>query len=466
MKAFPYDNEMGTWFAAEALLPEGWARDVRIEVDERGDFARVQANSTPDDAERLDGPVLPGMANLHSHAFQRAMAGLTEVRATPDDDFWTWRELMYQFVARLTPADAQAIATHLYIEMLLQGYTAVAEFHYVHNDARARPYADPAEMLLRHLAAARESGIAITLLPALYSASSFGGKPLQPRQKRFATDPASVLAMVERARTASGADADVKTGVAPHSLRAVEPGQLAELVAGVHAIDSAAPIHIHCAEQVKEVEDCVQWSGRRPLEWLLENMPVDARWCVVHATHMTSEETQALAASCATAGLCPSTEANLGDGVFPLLAYRRAGGRYGIGGDSHVSRDPAEELRLLEYSQRLAHRRRNLVVGERTQAVGTTLWLEACAGGATALGRSMGVIQPGYRADFVVLRGDSPDLAARRGDAIANTLVLSGTRDLVGEVMVGGKWVVRGGRHPQRRRAATRFRRAVARLLR
>src|SRR4029079_12619339 len=265
---------------------------------------------------------------------------------------------------------------------------------------------------------------------------------------------------------ACGADADVKTGVAPHSLRAVEPGQWAELVAGVHAIDSAAPIHIHCAEQVKEVEDCVQWSGRRPLEWLLEKMPMDARWCVVHATHRTSEETQALAASCATAGLCPSTEANLGDGVFPLLAYRRAGGRYGIGGDSCVSRDPAEELRLLEYSQRLAHRRRNLVVGERTQAVGTTLWREACAGGATALGRSMGVIQPGYRADFVVLRGDSPDLAARRGDAIANTLVLSGPRDLVGEVMVGGKWVVRDGRHPQRRRAATRFRRAVARLLR
>jgi formimidoylglutamate deiminase len=321
-------------------------------------------------------------------------------------------------------------------------------------------------MLLRHLAAARECGIAITLLPSLYSASTFGSKPLQPRQKRFATNPASILGMVERARSASGADPDVRTGVAPHSLRAVDHGQLSELIAGVSAIDAASPIHIHCAEQVKEVDDCIQWSGKRPVEWLLESTQVDARWCVVHATYMTAEESRALAASGATAGLCPSTEANLGDGVFPLLDYRRAGGRYGVGGDSHVSRDPAEELRLLEYSQRLAHRRRNLVVGERTQAVGTTLWLEASEGGAAALGRSMGAIRSGRRADLVVLRGDSPDLAARSGDAIANSLVLSGARDLVGDVMVGGKWVVRGGRHPLRRRAATGFRRAIARLLR
>jgi formimidoylglutamate deiminase len=405
------------------------------------------------------------MANLHSHAFQRAMAGLTDVRATPDDDFWTWRELMYQFVARLTPGHAQAIATHLYIEMLMHGYTAVAEFHYVHNHANGRLYADPAEMLMRHLAAACDCGIAITLLPALYSTSNFGGKSLQPRQQRFATSPDSVLAIFESARSATGANPDLKTGVAPHSLRAVDPGELRELVAGLESIDPAAPIHIHCAEQVKEVDDCVQWSGKRPVEWLLENMRVDARWCVVHATQMTAEETQALAKSGATVGLCPSTEANLGDGIFPLLEYRRAGGRYGVGGDSHVSRDPAEELCLLEYTQRLAHRRRNLVVGERTQAVGTTLWLEAAEGGAAALGRAMGAIATGRRADLVVLRGDSPDLAPRSGDAIANSLVLSGARDLVGDVMVGGKWVVRSGRHPLRKRAATQFRRAMAHLL-
>jgi formimidoylglutamate deiminase len=456
---------MGAWFAAEALLPEGWARSVRIDVDARGDFTGVTANASADGADRLAGPVLPGMANLHSHAFQRAMAGLTEIRAAPDDDFWTWRELMYRFVSRLTPQQAQAIATHLYIEMLEHGYTAVAEFHYVHNDDDAKPYADPAELLLRHLAAAREVGIAITLLPSLYAQANFGGKPLQPRQQRFATDPASVLAVLERARAAASSDPDVRTGVAPHSLRAVDPAPLDELLIGLRDIDPAAPVHIHCAEQTKEVDDCIRWSGKRPVEWLLERMPVDARWCVVHATHMTAEETHGLARSGATVGLCPSTEANLGDGIFPLLAYRRAGGRYGIGGDSHVSRDPAEELRLLEYTQRLSTRRRNLVVREDLPAVGTTLWLEAAQGGAGALGRAMGAIAPGRRADLVVLQAGHPDLAARSGDAIANSLVFSGTHGLVADVMVGGKWVVRGGRHAGQERAAAGFRAALAALL-
>jgi formimidoylglutamate deiminase len=456
---------MSAWFAAEALLPDGWARNVRIEVDPRGDITRVATNAGAEGADRLAGPVLPGMANLHSHAFQRAMAGLTEIRAAPDDDFWTWRELMYRFVARLTPAQAQAIAAHLYIEMLRHGYTGVAEFHYVHNDGDGRPYADPAELLLAHLAAARDTGIAITLLPSLYAHANFGGKTLQARQRRFATDPTSVLAMVDKARKAAPGDPDVRTGVAPHSLRAVDPGQLDELLAGLRHIDPTAPIHIHCAEQTKEVDDCIEWCGKRPVEWLLERMPVDRHWCVVHATHMTPGETRALAQSGATVGLCPSTEANLGDGIFPLLAYRSAGGRYGIGGDSHVSRDPAEELRLLEYTQRLSMRRRNLVVQEGLPAVGTTLWLEASQGGATALGREMGAIVPGQRADLVVLRGDHPDLAARSGDGIANSFLFSGTRDLVADVMAGGKWVVRGGRHAGQDRAAAEFRAAVAALL-
>ena len=456
---------MSAWFADEALLPEGWARNVRIEVDPRGDIERVAANASADGADRLAGPVLPGMANLHSHAFQRAMAGLAEIRAAPDDDFWTWRELMYQFVARLTPGQAQAIAAHLYIEMLRHGYTAVAEFHYVHNDADGRAYADPAELLLCHLAAARAAGIAITLLPSLYAHANFGGKTLQPRQQRFATDPAAVLAMVQKARNAARGDPDVRTGVAPHSLRAVDPGQLDELLVGMRALDPTAPIHIHCAEQTKEVDDCIEWCGKRPVEWLLEHMPVDRHWCVVHATHMSAGETRALARSGATVGLCPSTEANLGDGVFPLLAYRSAGGRYGIGGDSHVSRDPAEELRLLEYTQRLSMRRRNLVLQEGIPGVGTALWLEAAHGGATALGRAMGAIAPGRRADLVVLQGGHPDLAARSGDGIANSLLFSGTRGLVADVMVGGKWVVRAGRHAAQDRAAAEFSAAVAALL-
>jgi formimidoylglutamate deiminase len=276
---------------------------------------------------------------------------------------------------------------------------------------------------------------------------------------RFDSDPEFVLRLVEE--IGKLATPDVVAGVAPHSLRAVDPGSLKELV---KSLPAAAPIHIHVAEQTKEIEDCVAALGKRPVGWLLENMDVDERWCLVHATHMTPEETQALAQSGATAGLCPTTEGNLGDGIFPLLAYRAAGGRYGIGGDSHVSRDPAEELRLLEYVQRLTVRRRNLVVGERTQAVGTTLWLEAAAGGK-ALGRNMGAIAPGLRADLVVLDGDRPDLAGRSGDAIANAFVFSGAANLVRDVMVGGTWKVQEGLHPRQDQTGDAYKRALAELL-
>ena len=456
---------MKAWFCDEALLPGGWARDVRIEVDEHGDIASVAASASPAGAERLAGPVLPGMANVHSHAFQRAMAGLAEMRGDSEDDFWTWRELMYRFVSRLEPAQAEAIATHLYVEMLKHGYTAVAEFHYVHNDPAGARYAEPAEMLLRHLAAARAAGIAVTLLPSLYAWSNFGRRPPKSEQKRFLSDVAGVLSMIDAARAASAGDPDVRAGAAPHSLRAVDIAQLRDLAAGLHAKDPLAPIHIHVAEQTREVDDCVAWSGKRPVEFLLENIPVDSRWCIVHATHMTAEETRALAASGAIAGFCPSTEANLGDGIPPLADYRRAGGRYGIGGDSHVCRDPAEELRWLEYAQRLAARRRNLVVGSSTRGVGTALWLEAAQGGAQALGRSMGAIAPGRRADLVVLDGDHPDLVARSADAVANALLFSGADRMVRDVMVGGCWRVRERRHALEESAAARYRRAAVDLL-
>ncbi|MCZ7566422.1 MAG: formimidoylglutamate deiminase [Burkholderiales bacterium] len=456
---------MKVWYAEDALLPEGWARRVAISIDDHGDFASVRTDADPVGAERLRGLALPGMANLHSHAFQRAMAGLAEVRGAPDDDFWTWRELMYRFVARITPEQAQAIARHLYVEMLREGYTAVAEFHYVHNDADGAPYADRAELLLRHLAAAREAGIGVTLPPSLYRWANFGEKPLAPRQRRFATDAAAILAMVERAHAAAGGDPDVHVGAAPHSLRAADPASLAELVAGLETIDPDAPIHIHVAEQTKEVDDCLAWSGMRPVEWLLANCAVDARWCIVHATHMVADEIAALARSGAVAGLCPTTEGNLGDGIFPLVDYRAAGGRYGIGGDSHVSRSPAEELRLLEYVQRLARRRRNLTADEALPAVGTTLWREAAAGGALALARPMGAIASGMRADLVVLDAGHPDLAARGGDAIANALVFSGATGLVRDVMVGGRWAVREGRHPLADGAARDYAQALAALL-
>ena len=441
---------MKTYYAREALLQSGWARDVLITVDD-GVITAVETGGAAKGAERLHGPVLPGMANLHSHAFQRAMAGLTDVRAAPHDDFWSWRELMYQFMERLTPEQAQAIAAQLYIEMLQHGYTAVAEFHYVHH---------PAEMLDRHLAAARETGIAITLLPSLYRWSGFGAKPLAPRQRRFASDVRTVLDIVQRLQRERSADVNV--GVAPHSLRAVDPQSLQELVV---ALDERTPIHIHAAEQTREVEECTLALHKRPVEWLLENCPVDGRWCIVHATHMQPGEVTALAASGAVTGLCPTTEADLGDGIFPLLGYRGASGRWGIGGDSHVSRNPAEELRLLEYVQRLVGRRRNITISTVSPAVGTTLWLEAAAGGAQALGREMGALATGKRADLVVLDDKQPDLSSRTGDALANALVFSGSGNLVRDVMVAGRWVVRERRHAQEEAAAERYTRAVAELV-
>ena len=436
---------MKKYFARQALLPTGWASDVLISIED-GDIVAVETDASPGHTDGLRGPVLPGMANLHSHAFQRGMAGLGEVRA--QDDFWTWRELMYQFVERVTPQQAQAIAQQLYIEMLKHGYTAVGEFHYLHH---------PAGMLERHLEAASEAGIAITLLPSLYRWSGFGEQALQPRQKRFDSGIRTILdeaASVPVSR-------DVRVGVAPHSLRAVDPGALRELI---EATPVDAPIHIHAAEQLREVDESIGTLGKRPVEYLLDRFKVDARWCVVHATHMSAAETNGLAVSGAVAGLCPTTEGNLGDGIFPLLDYRKAGGRYGIGGDSHVSRNPAEELRMLEYVQRLVTRKRTLVAGN-SPAVGTTLWLEAAAGGAQALGRAMGAIAPGRRADLVVLDGEHPDIAGRVGDAIANAGVFSGAGDLVRDVMVAGRWRVENRRHALEGPAAERYRAALRQLL-
>ena len=439
---------MEKYFARDALLADGWARDVVLSLQD-GDIVAVETGASG--GEALAGPVVPGMANLHSHAFQRAMAGLTELRASPDDDFWSWRELMYRFVERLTPEQAQVIAQFLYIEMLRHGYTAVAEFHYVHN---------PAGMLEAHLEAAQETGIAITLMPSLYRWSSFGSRPLEERQQRFKSDPASVLKAFTALR--ASVTADVRVGVSPHSLRAVDPAALEEIA---FSLPADAPIHIHAAEQVREVEQSVATLGRRPVEWLLENMRIDKRWCVVHATHLQPDEVEGLARSGAVAGLCPTTEGNLGDGVFPLLAYRAAGGRYGVGGDSHVSRNPAEELRMLEYLQRLAAGKRNLVVSARSNAVGTTLWLEAAAGGAQALGRRMGALAPGLRADLVVLDGEHADLAGRTGDALSNALVFSGSTDFVRDVMVAGRWVVQQKRHAAEEAATSRYKDAVKLLL-
>ncbi len=460
------------FFAQRALLPEGWAEDVLIETTADGDIAAVDISAKPGDARRAAGPVIPGMPNLHSHAFQRAMAGLTEQAgqsgtSAGDDSFWTWRTLMYDFVGRLTPAAVEAIAAQLYVEMLKSGYTAVAEFHYLHHDIDGRAYGDLAEMSERVLAAAKATGIGITHLPVLYDAGGFGGKPAGAGQRRFLNDPDRFLRLIEGLRSRHRDDRQIRIGIAPHSLRAVTPETLQQAVAGLSAMDATAPIHIHIAEQTKEVEDCLAWSHQRPVEWLLGHQGVDRRWCLIHATHMTDGETKAMAASGAVAGLCPTTEANLGDGFFPAIDYLAQGGHFGIGSDSHISVSPIEELRWLEYGQRLVTRRRNrLVLGSPGGShIGAALFGGALAGGRRALGRNIGRIAVGARADLLVLDADSPSLIAKTGDTMMDAMIFAGNSNPVRDVMVGGRFVVEEGHHPREAEVLGRFRSALGALL-
>ena len=453
---------MTVLFAESALLPDGWARDVRLTIDDAtGDLAAVEAGADPSGAERLDGPVLPGMPNLHSHAFQRAMAGLAEAAERDPGSFWSWRQIMYRFAQALTPDDLAVIATQLQIEMLKSGYTAVAEFHYLHNAPDGRPYADPAALSRALLAAAGRSGIGMTLLPVLYQTGGFGGQAPGEGQRRFILPTDRFLSLVADLTGATAGDGQFRVGVAPHSLRAVPPGALTELLAG---IDPAVPVHIHIAEQVREVEECLAWSGARPVEWLLRHQPVDRRWCLVHATHLTPQERDGLAGSGAVAGLCPTTEANLGDGLFPLEAFQAAGGIWGIGSDSHISISPIEELRWLEYGRRLSTLRRN-VAALPGQSTGAALWSRALDGGAIACGRRIGALRPGHRADLLVLDGDHPLTYGRSGDRLVDALVFAGNANLVRHVLVGGRWRVRDGRHAAETEAATAYRRVLDRLL-
>jgi formimidoylglutamate deiminase len=419
---------MTALFAETALLPEGWAHHVRLEWDAAGDLVRIEPDGAPEGAERAKGTVIPGMPNLHSHAFQRAMAGLAET-AEGGDSFWTWRQTMYGFVKRLDPEMLRAIAAQLYVEMLKAGYTAVAEFHYVHHDKDGRPYADRVVMSEAVLAASDDAGIGMTLLPVLYQTGGFGGVPAAEGQKRFINRVDEFLAMVGELRRRHIGKV---IGIAPHSIRAVSPEGLKE------AVDGQDLVHIHIAEQTREVEECLAWSGKRSVEWLLEHCDVDRRWCLVHATHMTEEETHDVAASGAVAGLCPTTEANLGDGFFPFTHYK---GAWGIGSDSQVSVSPIEELRWLEYGQRLLHRRRGVAAG------GTALWQASLAAGAQALGRKIGALRPGWRADLLVLRDDLPALWDKRADKLLDAAVFAGNANPVRDVAVGGRFVVRDGRH-------------------
>lgn len=444
---------MTTIFARQALLATGWAANVRVGLAD-GRIASVDENAVPEAADEQHAVLVPGMANLHSHAFQRGMAGLAEVRGDRADSFWSWREVMYRFALSMTPEQAEAVAAQLYVEMLEAGFTRVGEFHYLHHDRDGRPYANVAEMADRIVAAAGETGVGLTLLPVFYAHSGFGGAMPNEGQRRFLNDLDRFAVLLQECRESVRSLDHAVVGVAPHSLRAVTP----EEMHGVVRLAGEGPIHIHIAEQVKEVENCVAWSGRRPVEWLLANADVDERWCLVHATHMTEAEAAAMARSGAVAGLCPVTEANLGDGTFSAPLFREHGGRFGIGSDSNILIGVADELRQLEYSQRLAYRARN-VVAESGRSTGRTLFDAALAGGSQALGASGASIEAGGPADLVSL--DIADCGINAtGDTILDAWIFSG-RVRPDCVWVAGRKRVTGGRHAARERIAARFRKAM-----
>jgi formiminoglutamate deiminase len=444
----------------KALLPSGWADDVLVETGDDGAIARVSAGAARADAEKVAGIALPGLPNLHCHAFQKGMAGLGERRGPANDSFWTWREVMYRFLSVLTPDDVEAIAAFAYVQMLEAGYTRVGEFHYLHHDLGGAPYADLAEMASRIAAASVSTGIGLTLLPCLYTYGGFGNAAPNPGQVRFLNSTDRFLTLMARSREIVGLVPGANFGIAPHSLRAVSPDQLRAVTAAFPQV----PVHIHAAEQTKEVDDCMAALGARPVQWLLDKAGVDQRWCLIHATHMTEDETLRLAKAGAVAGLCPLTEGSLGDGIFNGELFLESKGRFGIGTDSNIQIDAPAELRQLEYSQRLKHRARNVMTTVEGQSTGRSLYDNALRGGAQALGADVGAIQTGCRADIVVLDSGHPDLAGAVGDMALDVYVFSAGSGLIDRVIAGGVPVVAAGRHRAHDQVAERYRRTVARL--
>ena len=447
------------WFQ-HALLPTGWTGPVRIEV-EGATISAVTSQASPAGASGIGGIAIPGIPNLHSHAFQRGMAGLTETRGPNADSFWTWRELMYRFLARLGPEEVEAIAAYAYMRMLEHGFTLVGEFHYLHHDPSGQSYADPAELAGRIVAAAKATGIGLTLLPCFYRHGAFGDAPPSAGQRRFITDPDGFCRLVEASRRHLAALPGSAMGIAPHSLRAVSPADLRILL----DMFPTGPIHIHAAEQTAEVAACRAELGTAPVAWLLSEAGVDARWCLIHATHMEEKEVHDLARSSAVAGLCPLTEANLGDGIFDGVRFAASGGRFGIGSDSNVITDPAAELRQLETSQRLATRARNIMAASPGASTGRALFDSALTGGAQALSQRTGTIAPGCRADIVVLDADHPDLAGRSGDAWLDSWIFGALTGLVRDVICGGQHVVQEGRHKAAEPITRRWRSAMGQIM-
>jgi formimidoylglutamate deiminase len=460
---------MARYSMQSAFLSQGWARDVSIGVSDEGFITEVAVGRAPGAepaAERIDGIVVPGMANAHSHAFQRAMAGNTEFRLSAHDSFWTWRSAMYALANRIDPDDLQTLATQLFIEMLKSGYTTVAEFHYLHRPKDGVPYAGGNALWDAVSDAASISGIGLTFLPTLYQTGDFGGKPLKAEQSRFAFETDQFLRAVEaridterRHRSPTQ-----RTGVAFHSLRAVPLSTLVAVAQRLRELDAALPVHIHVAEQLLEVQACVRETGRRPIELLLDTALLSRHWCLVHATHATPEELQGIAAAAAAVCVSISTEANLGDGFFDADRFLAAGGRLCVGSDSQSTVNPAEELRWLEYQQRLHKNRRGVLAGDTEPHVGTRLWRDAAQHGAQAIGQPAGALEVGRRADWLVLDAAHPSMVGAAADTALDHLLFAGGDAAIRDVMVAGRWVIKDRHHAGESELRPRFKDLMHRL--
>lgn len=454
-----YSAQPATWLWFEqALLEGGWARSVRLGLRD-GMIHVVQTDTAAEPGDQVHATGLPGLSNLHSHAFQRGMAGLAEVRGASRDSFWSWRETMYRFVDRLRPDEVAAIAAMAFAEMLEGGFTRVAEFHYLHHDLDGRPYANVGEMAEAVASAAAQTGIGLTLLPVLYAHSGFGGAAPSVAQRRFINDLDGFQRLLDASGRAISTLPDAALGVAPHSLRAVTPDQLRAVVQMTDG-----PIHIHIAEQVREVEDCLAWFGARPVDLLFDTVEVNPRWCLVHATHMSASEVRRLAASGAVAGLCPITEANLGDGVFPAAAYLEAGGVWGVGSDSNVLIDAGQEFRMLEYSQRLVERSRNVMADPAGGSTGGALFRAALAGGAQATGGQARGLAIGQVADLIALSAPEGG-AAPAGDLALDHWIFASRGGAVEAVWRHGHQIVRDGRHVARTEISSAYAKVLGRIM-
>jgi formimidoylglutamate deiminase len=466
------------YYAENILLSDGWATDKTLTIENGiitaitpGKSTSSKKISSPEEAIiKLSGTVIPGMVNCHSHAFQRAFAGFSEQSSAGQDSFWTWRKVMYKFLRQLDHNDAQIIASQLYIEMLKKGYTRVAEFHYLHHSIDGETYTKLDKntklttMAQAIFTAAKHAGIGLTILPVLYQYAGFGQQKPNKNQKRFINSTTQFNQLVSNCFTLSKQYQNTNVGIAPHSLRAVDQESIKIAVQHIRALDENAPIHIHIAEQQQEVNDCLAHYKKTPVQWLLENIAVDKHWCLIHATHITEQEQQAIVASKAIVGICPTTEANLGDGIFPTAEFLELNGTFAIGSDSHISINPIEELRWLEYSQRLQKKQRTILATNEQTSVGQNLWQKAAAGGAQCTNTNTGSLAIGKQADLLVLDDQQTRLFANTNQHLLDSMIFASQQNVVKDVMVNGCWVVKNSKHAQEQNSAENFAKLLTRL--